>query len=142
MALGLVAAGLGLALALGAATRRRSAAADTWGCGYLAPTARMQYTGASFAQILTEHLLPPSLRARLTVKIPEGLFPEAGRLASESTDPLTRAAYEPFFDRWSRRFARLRWLQQGVLHAYLLYILIVVVVALAWASARRWWGGT
>ena len=112
---------------------------DTWGCGYTAPTARMQYTARSFAELAGEHLLPPALRLRVLVRKPASLFPTTGSFASDTTDPVTRAAYEPFVDRWARRFARLRWLQQGALHAYLLYILVVVILALVWASARRWW---
>jgi formate hydrogenlyase subunit 3/multisubunit Na+/H+ antiporter MnhD subunit len=115
----------------------------TWGCGYLAPTARMQYTGRSFAEILAERLLPAVFRARSSVELPGGIFPAPGRISADYTDPLTRSAYEPLFERWARRFARLRWLQQGILHVYLFYILVVVVTALTWASARRWWwGGT
>jgi hypothetical protein len=101
----------------------------------------MQYTAGSFAEILAEHLLPPALRARVSIERPTAVFPDPTRLSVDRTDPLTRGAYEPFFDRWSRRFFRLRWLQQGFLHAYLFYILVVVVAALGWASARRWWWG-
>jgi hypothetical protein len=49
-----------------------------------------------------------------------------------------RSVYEPFLDRWARRFSQLRWLQQGVLHAYVLYILVVLLAALGWMSARNW----
>ena len=35
---------------------------------------------------------------------------------------------------------QLRWLQQGILHAYLFYILAVVVAALTWVSLRTWAG--
>jgi formate hydrogenlyase subunit 3/multisubunit Na+/H+ antiporter MnhD subunit len=122
--------------------RKRPAADETWGCGYLAPTPRMQYTARAFAELLAEKILPRSIRARVTLRPPTGLFAEAAGLSADPTDPVTRSAYEPFFDRWARRFSRLRWLQQGVLHVYLFYILIVVVAALGWASARRWWWGS
>jgi formate hydrogenlyase subunit 3/multisubunit Na+/H+ antiporter MnhD subunit len=121
--------------------RRPAAAADTWGCGYLSPTTRMQYTGGSFAETLGERFLPGALRVRVSATLPSTLFPPPSTLSSDRSDPLTRAAYEPFFDRWARRFSRLRWLQQGLLHLYLFYILVVVVAALGWASARRWWWG-
>jgi hydrogenase-4 component B len=121
--------------------RGRRAADDTWGCGYAAPTARMQYTARSFAEIMAEHLLPPMLRTRVTVKVPRGIFAEPGRISSDSTDPVTRSVYEPFLGTWARRFARLRWLQQGSLHVYLLYILAAVTCTLAWTSLRRWRGG-
>jgi formate hydrogenlyase subunit 3/multisubunit Na+/H+ antiporter MnhD subunit len=111
----------------------------TWDCGYAAPTGRMQYTARSFSEIAGEHLLPPALRLRVAVTRPNDLFPQPGTLSSDASDPVTRSVYEPLIDRWARRFARLRWLQQGALHAYLVYILAVVLLALLWATARRWW---
>jgi formate hydrogenlyase subunit 3/multisubunit Na+/H+ antiporter MnhD subunit len=135
-----------IAVAAGAAVllvllRGRRAADDTWGCGYLAPTARMQYTGRSFAEIMAEHLLPPMFRTRVAVKAPRAIFAEPTRISSDSSDPVTRSVYEPFLETWARRFARLRWLQQGSLHVYLLYILAAVTSALAWTSLRPLWGG-
>jgi hypothetical protein len=46
--------------------------------------------------------------------------------------------YEPVLVGSAKRFSRLRWLQQGLLHVYLLYILLVVVIAMAWMSFRAW----
>src|SRR6185437_15347422 len=34
----------------------------TWGCGYIRPTVRMQYTGGSFAATIADQLLPRFLR--------------------------------------------------------------------------------
>jgi formate hydrogenlyase subunit 3/multisubunit Na+/H+ antiporter MnhD subunit len=110
----------------------------TWGCGYLASTPRMQYTARAFAELFSTKLLPQRLRPRLSLVMPETLFPKPGAFASTCDDPLTRAVYEPFFARWGDRFARWRRLQQGVLHLYILYILIVLVLALAWVSFRAW----
>ncbi len=143
--LGAVSAAIALALAaLGAAlaarVRRPAAAPITWDCGYAAPTARMQYTASSFAQIATAELLPRGLGPRATEHRPRGLFPAPAAFRTEDADPLTLRWYEPFFTRWADRFAGLRWLQQGVLHAYLFYILLVVVAALAWTSLRGWAG--
>jgi formate hydrogenlyase subunit 3/multisubunit Na+/H+ antiporter MnhD subunit len=120
--------------------RGRRAADETWGCGYAAPTSRMQYTARSFAEIMAEHLVPAILRTRVTVKPPRAIFAEPARISSDSTDPVTRSLYEPFLDTWAKRFARLRWLQQGSLHIYLLYILAAVTSVLAWVSLRRLWG--
>ncbi len=125
--------------ALLAARARAAARDDTWGCGYVAPTPRMQYTGRSFSELLAERLLPGSLRPRVTVSKPEGLFPRSAEWSSDSADPLTRDAYEPFLARWGDRFVRLRWLQQGNVHAYLAYIMGITVLALTWAAVREWW---
>lgn len=122
---------------------RRTARAEgpTWGCGYIRPTRRMQYTGSSFAEMLAEHLLPGFLRPRTSRSAPQGLFPVRGEFASECPDPVTEKVYEPLFARWAGWFARLRVLQQGKVHVYLVYVMLVVVLALAWVSVRTWWAG-
>jgi hydrogenase-4 component B len=143
--LGAVSSGIALAVAivgaiLASRLRRPAAAPPTWDCGYAAPTARMQYTGRSFAQIAAAQVLPRALSPRTAEERPAGLFPKPAAFRTEEADPVTRGWYEPFFTRWADRFVSLRWLQQGVLHAYLFYILAVVVAALTWASLRGWVG--
>jgi hypothetical protein len=125
------------ALALG---RRRAAAAATWGCGYASPNTRMQYTGRAFSETLSARLIPSPFQPRVSLAAPEGLFPTRSQLASECRDPLTRGFYEPFLARWADRFAKLRWMQQGVLHVYLVYILAALVVGLGWSSFMSWGG--
>jgi formate hydrogenlyase subunit 3/multisubunit Na+/H+ antiporter MnhD subunit len=111
----------------------------TWGCGYVQPTVRMQYTGRSFAEMIAEHLLPRFLRPHTGRRAPRGLFPTKSDFGSSTPDPVSEKVYEPFFRRWAERFSRLRILQQGKLHIYLVYILLMVVLALAWVSLRAWW---
>ncbi len=141
--LGAVSAAILFALAIAGAllasrVRRPAAAPPTWDCGYAAPTARMQYTASSFAQIATAELLSPALAPRRIERRPAGPFPGPAAFRSKEEDPLTRSWYEPFFARWADRFVGLRWLQQGVLHAYLFYILAVAVALLGWTSLRSW----
>jgi NADH:ubiquinone oxidoreductase subunit 5 (subunit L)/multisubunit Na+/H+ antiporter MnhA subunit len=119
---------------------RSSATEQTWGCGYAAPTSRMQYTARAFSEMVTERLLPPPFRPRLTTTAPNDIFPSRGSFSTQSADPFTRGVYEPFLARWADRFVRLRWLQQGVLQVYLLYILLVLLLALGWMSLRSWMG--
>jgi formate hydrogenlyase subunit 3/multisubunit Na+/H+ antiporter MnhD subunit len=121
-------------------TRRNAVVDDTWGCGYAAPTARMQYTARSFSETIAERLVPPPLRTRIAVTPPSAIFPARVGFSSETDDPMTKRVYEPLLARWGDRFARLRWLQHGVLHVYLAYIVLVLVVALAWLSLRTWMG--
>ena len=54
----------------------------TWGCGYVMPTVRMQYTGRSFAEMIAEHLLPRFLRPRTTRQAPARLFPPGSEFGS------------------------------------------------------------
>jgi hydrogenase-4 component B len=118
-------------------TRRRRES-ETWGCGYLAPSPRMQYSGASFAEGL-HRLLPGILRAKVSVPYRTELFPPPVDLTVDADDPFTRAAYEPLLDRLARRFGQLRWVQRGLLHIYILYIVIAVVAALAVVSIGDFW---
>jgi hypothetical protein len=111
----------------------------TWGCGYAAPSARMQYTARSFSEQFAERLLPQALAPRIGISLLRGWFPAPVRLASEEGDPITRGGYEPVFSALASRFARLRVLQQGNAHLYLAYILVALIGSLLWASMRARW---
>jgi hypothetical protein len=118
--------------------RRAPESVGTWDCGYAAPTPRMQYTASSFSEHLVTRLFPPWLRPlaqRVSLKRP---FPGPARFATENEDPLTRAAYRPLLSRWADRFARIRWMQQGQLPLYVVYVLGAVLLALAWLQVRGW----
>jgi NADH:ubiquinone oxidoreductase subunit 5 (subunit L)/multisubunit Na+/H+ antiporter MnhA subunit len=117
---------------------RGRATSDTWGCGYAAPTSRMQYGGRAFSEILTTRLLPRWLGPSLRMPRLRGTFPNGGSFVSESFDPLTKGAYEPFLMRCAERFARLRFLQQGNIHIYIVYIVGTAVVGLSWAAVGDW----
>ena len=119
----------------------RAVSEATWGCGYARPTARMQYTARAFAELLAEQLVPTRLRARVSIAPPTAIFPGRAALAADCRDPVTRGFYEPFLEQWADRFARLRWMQQGMLHVYLVYILAALVLGLAWSSIVSWSGG-
>jgi formate hydrogenlyase subunit 3/multisubunit Na+/H+ antiporter MnhD subunit len=123
--------GTGAALAI---RRAPVVAGSTWGCGYARPTARMQYTARAFSELLSQLLVPSRLRPLLSVARPAGLFPGPAAFRADCSDPMTRGFYEPFLGRWADTFARLRWMQQGMLHVYLVYILVALLVGLAWSS--------
>jgi len=82
---------VGIAAWLGGRRARRGA---TWGCGYTAPTSRMQYTGSSFSEqfgrVFGSFL--PSLRRE---KLPDELYPrKPGSLATHHVDPVERRMFE------------------------------------------------
>jgi formate hydrogenlyase subunit 3/multisubunit Na+/H+ antiporter MnhD subunit len=129
---------LGGGAAAFAVSRRKVVCEPTWGCGYARPTARMQYTATAFSELLAEVLMPSRLRPRTVVSRPVSLFPRPAAFTADCSDPITRGFYEPFLERWADRFARLRWMQQGLLHVYLVYILVALLVGLAWSSLSSW----
>ncbi len=110
---------------------RQVGTAGTWDCGYEAPSARMQYTSSSFAQPLLD-VFYPVVRPRKSLHPVEGYFPQKASFHSEVRDLFTDHLYRPVLALFEWSSFRLRWLQQGRVHLYLLYILITLVVLLVW----------
>ncbi|HTQ50580.1 MAG TPA: proton-conducting transporter membrane subunit [Candidatus Acidoferrales bacterium] len=103
----------------------------TWGCGYVQPTARMQYTASSFAQPLTD-LFQPLLGTKKTVVPARGLFPAEAALKTETPDLSREEMYRPMFERAEAWLSQLRWLQHGNVQLYILYIAATLMVLLIW----------
>ena len=73
---------------------RTVTAAPTWGCGYAAPSPRMQYTASSFAQPLVD-LFRPVLRTEATGTLPSGAFPGARIVCLRDARPRRTAPVPP-----------------------------------------------
>jgi hydrogenase-4 component B len=135
----LVASALGFLLALAvilslrwALLRKRKVGESvTWGCGYGGPTPRMQYTASSFAQPITGifHFI---LRTRRQHVPPQGLFPRDASFASATPDPFRESIFRPAYRGLERGLQGLRWLQQGRVQLYVLYIALTILVLLVW----------
>ena len=110
---------------------RRSpwASAGTWDCAYARPTARMQYTGTSFTQMLAS-LFRWMLWPRVRLPVLRGLFPTQSDFASVVPDPILDRGLLPGFGLARRLSALARPIQRGVVQFYLLYILLALVVLL------------
>jgi len=104
-----------------------------WGCGYPRPTAKMQYTASSFAQPLTRqfHLV---LRSREAFVPPQGYFPKAASYSSDSSDPFYRLLFAPIFQWFDHVLGRLKVIQQGHVHVYVLYLVVTLIALLIWAT--------
>jgi len=128
-----------VALMFLAAIRRRPISRDeTWGCGYLAPTPRIQYTGQSFSELMVTRMFPKFLRPKTNVISPQGIFPAEGKMTTGYPDTLSRILYQPFFE-WSMgHFMRYRWVQQGKIQYYMLYFVVMLLAAFAWLVIRQW----
>jgi hydrogenase-4 component B len=103
----------------------------TWGCGYIAPTPRMQYTSSSFAQMLVG-LFGWALRPRVHGPAALPLFPGKTAFHSEVPDPVLDEAVLPAFAAGERLFSWFRVLQQGSVQAYLLYLFLALIALLLW----------
>ena len=103
----------------------------TWGCGYVAPSARMQYTSSSFAQMLVR-LFGWVLRPRTWPPKLLTLFPQAAAFHSEVPDAILDEAILPAVRFGGWLFSWFRVLQQGSIQTYLLYIFVTLIVLLLW----------
>ena len=118
------------ALLAGRSVRR----APTWGCGYTAATARMQYTAASFAAPV---LAPFARIVQRTVHAepPEGYFPAHARYEEHVGDVAGERLLVPVVRRVLAAAGRIRVLQQGRMQLYLAYVLATLLVLLVWQLA-------
>jgi hydrogenase-4 component B len=103
----------------------------TWGCGYIAPTARMQYTSSSFAQMLVG-LFGWALRPRASAPNRLSLFPQKTSFHSDVPDTVLEKAVLPTFRFAARICLIFRVFQRGNIQAYLLYIFLALLTMLLW----------
>jgi hypothetical protein len=133
-----------LALAAGAwALRRRRLAArpaapdvETWSCGFAAPTARIQYTGSSFAELLLGRLrwaVPLHVEADL----PRGPFPGEASFRTHPADPVLDEALVPAARAYGWLSARARLLNLRRIQLQMLLVLATLVAVLGWGFV--WW---
>ncbi len=111
--------------------RRRVEQAVTWDCGYTAPAPRMQYTASSFARPLVL-LFRLFLQPRDDIDRPQGLFPKHAVLHTHAPDLFRRYVYEPLFAAIVWTTSKLRWLQEGRIQIYVLYIALTIFVLFIW----------
>jgi hydrogenase-4 component B len=104
----------------------------TWGCGFLAPTARMQYTGTSFSEMVVSLLgamvSPKRRRPALAAAIPAA----GSRFDYTVTETVLDRALTPIFEWVGLAFSYLRKVQHGQLHIYVLYIFATLCVLMIW----------
>ena len=118
-----------------AAWTRGGARRTTWDCGYAAGGPRIQYTASSFAGTLVGlfrwAIFPEEHRPHV-----DGPFPAAGeRFESHAPDPVLDRLLVPGFSRGRSLLGLARVIQAGRIQMYLLYIVVTLVVLLAWSSS-------
>ena len=111
---------------------RSAREALTWDCGYARPTARMQYSGSSFSQMMVELFAWVLWPRRRPPRI-KGVFASPSDFASDVPDVVRDRTLLPAFGsaQWLLGWARV--LQRGPIQMYLLYVLAVLVMLLLFA---------
>jgi hydrogenase-4 component B len=116
--------------------RRRGLTRDlTWDCGYAAPTARMQYTAASFAALITDWFAL-ILRPERHETRAEEYFPLAASRSQHTPETVLERLVEPVGRVILRISLMARRLQHGRVQSYVLYILIGLGMLAAWVFLR------
>lgn len=115
--------------------RREIRFSETWGCGYTAPSPRMQYTASSFASPIIR-FFASILRSRESIPPVQGLFPAPVRLEMETPDVFEGILFESPAKWAAVRMNTLRKkVQHGHMNLYVLYIAISLLALLLWKLA-------
>ena len=102
---------------------------DTWGCGYIAPTPRLQYTANSFVRSYRKLVRPLLMMNKSEGEINE-VFP---RMIHSDTHPYDKmeAAFIDTPLRYLKRFmGRFNFLQNGSAQFYILYGVVFIGIAI------------
>jgi hypothetical protein len=111
-------------------SKRTVTKAPAWGCGYTAPTPKLQYTASSFSSSL-EKLMTPSKNAGNTMKTIEDndLFPVKRRYASEQST-MKRRFINKLLNEVNVNLSKLAVFQTGKIQHYVLFALLFMAVIL------------
>jgi hydrogenase-4 component B len=118
---------------------RRLRVADTWGCGRIGQTARMEYTATAFAEPLRRvfaEIYRPTKELTIDFHPESKYFVQSIEYRSEITPWFERAVYDPFLRLVRLVAGQVRRLQSGSLHLYLMFVTVILVILLV---AARWW---
>ena len=105
---------------------RKASVEPTWGCGYIAPTAKLQYTAGSFVRPYSK-LFRPFLLSHKTQKEVEGIFPSGGSYETHSYDRIEKYLVDNPIAAYKSLLGRFLFLQNGKLQFYILYGIIFIV---------------
>jgi hydrogenase-4 component B len=135
--LALVTLAVPLAMRLGG-VQWRTRVGPTWGCGRISQTPRMEYTATAFAEPLRRvfaELYRPTEDLSIDFHPESKYFVQSIAYRSEVHPWFERVLYEPAVRLLRRTAFRVRWLQAGSLHLYLLYMILALVALLV---LSRW----
>ena len=118
---------------------RRLRVGDTWGCGRIGQTPRMEYTATAFAEPLRRvfaELYRPTRDLSIDFHPESKYFVQSIAYRSEIHPWIERVFYDWPLHGLHRAATWVRRLQGGSLHLYLFYL---TVAFLALLTAARWW---
>lgn len=104
------------------------ASATTWGCGFTQSSARVQYTGASYARSMVAFHRPLVQVETNTAPVTR-IFPETAHYDSRVRD-VAENGLQRLLTALLGMIERMRWIQHGNIQLYIAYIVITIAVLL------------
>lgn len=106
--------------------RRKVTVESTWGCGYIAPTGKMQYTAGSFVRPYSKLFKPFLLTSKNEQEV-QGIFPSGGSYETHGYDRIEKYLIDNPLAAYKSLLRRFLFLQNGKLQFYILYGIIFIV---------------
>lgn len=106
--------------------KRMVAIGSTWGCGYIAPTAKLQYTAGSFVRSYVK-LNKPTLLFSKKEKGVIGIFPAESTYESHAYDELEKWLIDKPVKAFKSLLKRFLFIQNGSLQSYILYGVLFII---------------
>lgn len=101
----------------------------TWGCGYAAPTPKMQYTGKSFSKSLGKLLNLVVLENKKYKELTAlEIFPKGRKYASHYNDLFVIKIFNAIVDRLLFSMNYFKFIQNGKIQMYILYGIFFIVL--------------
>lgn len=104
--------------------------APTWGCGYTAPTSRIQYTAGSFVRTYSK-LFAPFLMIGKHEENLEGIFPSPATYHTHPYDKLEKWLIDNPLKADKSFMGRFVFLQNGKLQFYILYGILFILAVIS-----------
>ncbi len=112
--------------------KRKVSSGETWNCAYAQQDPRMQYTSASFFYPLIRTFTFFNARKNPAAVPKTVVFPGGYEGDDCRGQGMFRAVMSGMAEKLGDSLSCLRWLQQGSLHIYIMYIMAVLLALLLW----------
>jgi len=103
----------------------------TWGCGYIAPTAKIQYTGKSFSKPLAKIFYFLLIEKKKYTELKRGeIFPKNRMYSSYYFDFFEHHVIDPIINRLMYTINYFKFIQNGRIQSYVLYGIVFIIAIL------------
>ncbi|MEI8086409.1 MAG: proton-conducting transporter membrane subunit [Paludibacter sp.] len=106
--------------------KRKATVSTTWGCGYTAPTAKIQYSGSSFSRTYNQ-LFGLLFQIRKKEKALQGIFPSKANLETHPYDKIEKWLIDYPIVNIKHFLSRFLFIQNGRIQSYVAYGIVFII---------------